>query len=133
LRIGEIPLRAGCAAAKARLSCRNLALAIPAGVSEGIHFMQIDGKTVRHIARLARLKIDAKQAKSLEKELTSILGWVEQLNKIDTSDVQPMTGAADMKMTLRADVMNDGGYPELIVKNAPLTEDHFFVVPKVVE
>ena len=95
--------------------------------------MQIDEKTVRHIARLARLKIDGEQAKALERELSSILVWVEQLDKIDTSGVAPMTGASDIKMRLRPDVVNDGGYPETIVKNAPLTEDNFFVVPKVVE
>lgn len=100
---------------------------------EGNPPMKIDGKTVRHIARLARLKIDDKQAKALEKELTSILGWIEQLNQIDTSGVPPMTGASKLKMALRPDVLNDGGYSELIVKNAPLSEDNFFVVPKVVE
>jgi aspartyl-tRNA(Asn)/glutamyl-tRNA(Gln) amidotransferase subunit C len=95
--------------------------------------MQVDEALVRHIARLARMKIEDEQVKPLERELTAILGWVEQLNGIDTSGVAPLSGAAAMKMALRADVVTDGGYPEDIVRNAPLSEDNFFVVPKVVE
>ncbi len=95
--------------------------------------MQVDEALVRHIARLARMKIEGVQVSSLEQELTAIFGWVEQLNDIDTANVEPMTGVAGLKMQPRPDVVTDGDYAETIVKNAPLTEDNFFVVPKVIE
>ncbi len=95
--------------------------------------MNIDEATVRHIGRLARIKIDDAQVASLKSELTAILGWVEQLNEIDTTDVEPMTSVEAMKMRLRADTVTDGDIAADIVKNAPFAEDNFFVVPKVVE
>lgn len=95
--------------------------------------MHINEAVVRHIARLARLKITEKEAASLERELSAILDWVEQLKEVDVSDVQPMTRTAAMRMKMREDKVTDGGYPGEIVKNAPMTEDNFFVVPKVVE
>lgn len=95
--------------------------------------MQIDETTVRRIARLARIKIDDGEAESLKGELTAILDWVEQLDAVDTSDVPPMTQVVPMEMKKRADGVTDGDKPDDIVANAPLTEDHFFVVPKVVE
>lgn len=95
--------------------------------------MQVDEALVRSIARLARIKIEKKQIPALQQELTAILGWVEQLNDIDTTGVEPMTGAAGMKLRQRKDDVTDGGYPEDVVRNAPLAEDNFFVVPKVIE
>ena len=95
--------------------------------------MKVDEATVRHVARLARIKVTAKEAKSLEKELTAILDWVEQLGEVDTSAVEPMTRVESMALPKRDDKVTDGEIPDLITKNAPLTEDHFFIVPKVVE
>lgn len=95
--------------------------------------MQIDKKTVRHIARLARLKITDEEAKSLEGELTSLLKWVEQLNEVDTEGVEPMSRVVAMDLKRRADKVTDGGIAGDIVKNAPMAEDNYFVVPKVVE
>ena len=95
--------------------------------------MQIDEATVRHIARLARIKITDEDAKSLQSELSSILDWVEQLKEVDTDRVPPMTRVAEMAMKKREDVIADGGYSDDIVKNAPEVDDHYFVVPKVVE
>lgn len=95
--------------------------------------MNIDEATVRHIGRLARIKIDDAQVPGLKSELTAILGWVEQLNEIDTTDVEPMTSVEARSMRLRADVVTEGDMAADIVRNAPLAEDHFFVVPKVVE
>jgi aspartyl-tRNA(Asn)/glutamyl-tRNA(Gln) amidotransferase subunit C len=93
----------------------------------------IDEKTVRHIARLARLKISDAEAQSLKGELNSLLTWVEQLNEVDTSGVEPMTRVVDMSLKKRADQVTDGGIADDIVGNAPEAEDHYFVVPKVVE
>ena len=95
--------------------------------------MQVDEATVRRIARLARIKITDEEAQELQKELTGILNWVEQLNEVDTSNVEPMTRVVPIKLKMRKDEVTDGNIPDDIVKNAPHTDDHFFVVPKVVE
>lgn len=95
--------------------------------------MQIDEGTVRRIARLARVKVTDAEAKGLETELTQILQWVEQLGEVDTTGVEPMTRVVPIELKKREDVVSDGEIAEDVTKNAPLTEDHFFVVPKVVE
>jgi aspartyl-tRNA(Asn)/glutamyl-tRNA(Gln) amidotransferase subunit C len=95
--------------------------------------MQIDEATVRHVARLARIKVTEPEAANLKRELTSILDWVDQLNEVDTSAVEPMTRMGDMQLPKRRDEVTDGGIPDAIVKNAPLSEDNYFLVPKVVE
>ncbi len=95
--------------------------------------MQINEATVRKIAKLARIKVTDQEAKSLEGELSSILSWVEQLNEVDTDGVEPLTSVVETTMKKREDVVTDGGYAQRVTKNAPLSEDNFFVVPKVVE
>jgi aspartyl-tRNA(Asn)/glutamyl-tRNA(Gln) amidotransferase subunit C len=95
--------------------------------------MQVDQAIVRRIARLARIKITDEEAKSLEKELSGILAWVEQLDEVDTAHIEPMTRVVAQELKKRKDVVDDGEIAADIVKNAPMTEDHFFVVPKVVE
>jgi aspartyl-tRNA(Asn)/glutamyl-tRNA(Gln) amidotransferase subunit C len=95
--------------------------------------MKVDEATVRHVARLARIKVSGQEAASLQRELTAILEWVEQLGEVDTSSVEPMTRVESMALPMRADTVTDGGIAEAIVRNAPLTEENFFVVPKVVE
>ena len=95
--------------------------------------MHVDETTVRRIARLARIKITDDEAKSLEGELSGILNWVEQLDEIDTTSVEPMTRVVAQEMKQRPDKVTDGEIADDVVKNAPMTEDHYFVVPKVVE
>lgn len=95
--------------------------------------MKVDEATVRHVARLARIKVTPEQAKALEGELSAILDWVEQLDEVDTANIEPMTRVEAMGLPRREDKVTDGGIPDQIVKNAPLTEDYFFLVPKVVE
>jgi aspartyl-tRNA(Asn)/glutamyl-tRNA(Gln) amidotransferase subunit C len=95
--------------------------------------MQVDAATVQRIARLARIKVTGEEAKALEKELSGILDWVKQLDEVDTSKVEPATRVIPMTLKRRADVVTDGAIADDIVANAPLREDHFFVVPKVVE
>jgi aspartyl-tRNA(Asn)/glutamyl-tRNA(Gln) amidotransferase subunit C len=95
--------------------------------------MQVDEATVRRIARLARIKITDAEAKGLVAELSGILNWVEQLDEVDTSAVEPMTRVVPIELKKREDVVNDGEIADDIVKNAPMVEDHYFVVPKVVE
>ena len=95
--------------------------------------MQVDAATVHRIARLARIKVTDQEAKALEKELSGILDWVKQLDEVDTSKVEPMTRVIPATLKKREDVVTDGGIADDIVANAPAREDHFFVVPKVVE
>lgn len=95
--------------------------------------MQIDEKTVRRIASLARISITDDEARSLENELTGILNWVEQLGEVDTDGVEPLTCVVAQKLKMREDKVTDGGIADDIVKNAPIVDDHYFVVPKVVE
>ena len=95
--------------------------------------MKVDEATVRHVARLARIKVTDAEAQSLQGELTAILNWVEQLDEVDTASVEPMSRVEEMGLKRREDKVTDGGIAEEIMKNAPLTEDYFFLVPKVVE
>jgi aspartyl-tRNA(Asn)/glutamyl-tRNA(Gln) amidotransferase subunit C len=95
--------------------------------------MQVDAATVQRIARLARIKVTDAEAKALEKELSGILDWVKQLDEVDTANVEPMTRVIPMTLKQRADVVTDGGIADDILANAPAHDDHFFVVPKVVE
>ncbi len=95
--------------------------------------MSVDAKTVRRIGHLARIRIEEDQVEAYADELNAILGFVEQLNEVDVDGVEPMTSVIPMTQRLRRDVVSLGGHPEKIVSNAPLSEDNFFVVPKVVE
>lgn len=95
--------------------------------------MSVDADTVRRIGRLARIKIEENDVEKLQGELNVILGFVDQLSEVDVAGVEPMTSVAPMALRRREDQITDGGYPEKIVANAPLSEDDFFMVPKVVE
>lgn len=100
--------------------------------------MSLDTETVRRIARLARIRIDDTQIEAVRGELNGILGWVEQLAEVDVTGVQPLTGAADMVMRLREDVVDDaaptgGARADAVLANAPDRAGNFYAVPKVVE
>lgn len=95
--------------------------------------MSIDSKTVHRVAKLARLKISDEQAETLQSELSGILSWIEQLEQVDVDGVEPMTSVVATSMRMREDVVTDGNMSSKVVSNAPLTEDDFFMVPKVVE
>jgi aspartyl-tRNA(Asn)/glutamyl-tRNA(Gln) amidotransferase subunit C len=95
--------------------------------------MSLDHATVRRIASLARIRVEAHEVETLRTELNGILGWIEQLNEVDVTGIAPLTGAANMAAPLRADVVTDGGYVEKILANAPERIGDFYAVPKVVE
>jgi len=95
--------------------------------------MSIDKETVRNIAKLARIAEPEDRLEPLARELSAILDWVAQLNEVDTEHVPPMTSAVEISLPWRQDVVDDGGYAEDIVRNAPEAQDNFFTVPKVVE
>lgn len=95
--------------------------------------MAVDKGTVRRIAHLARVAVTEAEIPHLEGELNAILAFVEQLNEVDVNTVEAMTSVSPMRMKRRPDVVNDGDKADQILANAPAGEDHYFVVPKVVE
>lgn len=95
--------------------------------------MSVDNATVRRIAHLARIAVEDGEVEHLKGEINAILAFVEQLSEVNVEGVEPMTSVTPMVMKKREDVVTDGGIADLIVRNAPATEDHFFLVPKVVE
>lgn len=95
--------------------------------------MSVDVATVKRVARLARLAVTEDEAVRMTGELNGILGFVEQLSEVDVTGVEPMTSVTPMAMKMRQDEVTDGNIADRIVANAPLTEQNFFEVPKVVE
>ncbi|MFN3075421.1 MAG: Asp-tRNA(Asn)/Glu-tRNA(Gln) amidotransferase subunit GatC [Alphaproteobacteria bacterium] len=95
--------------------------------------MSLDKATVRNIAFLARIELPEEAIEPLVGELSSILGWIEQLQEVDTNGVEPMTSVAAMSLPWRDDVVADGNISGRVLANAPEAEDGFFLVPKVVE
>jgi aspartyl-tRNA(Asn)/glutamyl-tRNA(Gln) amidotransferase subunit C len=95
--------------------------------------MSVDPDLVRRIAHLARIKVADDDLPHLAAELNSILAFVEELNQVDVEGIEPMTSVMPMRMKQRSDVVDDGEIADAIIANAPTSEDHYFVVPKVVE
>ena len=95
--------------------------------------MSVDQATVRRIAHLARIAVRDEDVPHLQEELNAMLAFVEELSAIDVSGVEPMTSVIPMRLPLRADVVTDHAGADVITRNAPGAEDHFFTVPKVVE
>ena len=95
--------------------------------------MAVDADTVRRVAHLARFAVAEDEVAGLQGELNAILAFVEQLAEVKVDGVEPMTSVTPVDMRMRRDKVDDGGMADAIVKNAPATEDHYFLVPKVVE
>jgi aspartyl-tRNA(Asn)/glutamyl-tRNA(Gln) amidotransferase subunit C len=95
--------------------------------------MSVDKDTVRRIARLARIALDEGRLEPMAQELNGIMAWVEQLNEFDVTGVAPMTSVVAQTLKMRDDIITDGAAADALMANAPEREDHFFVVPKVVE
>ena len=95
--------------------------------------MTIDLKTVKHISKLSRISIEEEKAKKLSNDLNSIFKFIEQLNELDTSNVEPLTSIAETTLKLRKDKIESNNIREEILKNSPDKNKDFFVVPKVVE
>ena len=95
--------------------------------------MSLEPATIRRIATLARIHIEDDELARLAAELNGILGWIEQLNEVNVDGVEPLTGAQQMALKMREDVVTDGGYPDKVLANAPERAGDFFAVPKVVE
>ena len=95
--------------------------------------MSVDIATVKRVAHLARIAVTDEEANKMESELNAILGFVEQLGEVDVDGVEPMTSVTPMAMKKRRDAVTDGDKAEDVVANAPVHEERFFLVPKVVE
>jgi aspartyl-tRNA(Asn)/glutamyl-tRNA(Gln) amidotransferase subunit C len=95
--------------------------------------MSVDAATVRRIAHLSRIAVAESDIAHLQGELNAMLAFVEQLSEVNVDGVEPMTSVTPMELKKRADIVNDGEIPDAVLSNAPATEDHFYLVPKVVE
>jgi aspartyl-tRNA(Asn)/glutamyl-tRNA(Gln) amidotransferase subunit C len=95
--------------------------------------MSVDADTVRRVARLARIAVAEEEVGPLQGELNAILAFFAQLGEVNVDNVEPMTSVTPMAMKMRKDEVTDGGIADAIVQNAPARENHFFLVPKVVE
>jgi aspartyl-tRNA(Asn)/glutamyl-tRNA(Gln) amidotransferase subunit C len=98
-----------------------------------VNALSVDAQTVRRVAHLARIAVAEEEIEHLQGELNAILAFVEQLSEVDVAGVEPMTSVIPMELKKREDKVTDGDMPDDIIRNAPATEDHFFLVPKVVE
>lgn len=95
--------------------------------------MSLDRDTVRRVAKLARISVNEDRLDDLGHDLNRILGFVEHLDEVDVSGVQPMTSVASQTLRWREDRVTDGGYPDKVTGNAPAADHDFFAVPRVVE
>ncbi len=95
--------------------------------------MSIDIETARRVAKLARIRVEEAALPALARDLSGILGFMEQLNEVDVTGIEPMTSVTPMRLKRRTDVVTDGNIQAQILKNAPDAREGFFAVPKVVE
>lgn len=93
----------------------------------------VSAADVKKIAKLSRLHVEADRLQPIAEDLNGILAWIEQLGEVDVEGVEPMTSAVDMAAPMRTDAVIDGGQRDAILKNAPKSDDGFFVVPRSVE
>lgn len=95
--------------------------------------MSVTIDNVKRVAKLARIAVSDEKAETMQSELNTILGFIDQLNEVDVEGVEPMTSVIDAAMKKRVDVVNDGDKADDIIANSPASEDNFFMVPKVIE
>jgi aspartyl-tRNA(Asn)/glutamyl-tRNA(Gln) amidotransferase subunit C len=95
--------------------------------------MSVDADTVRRVAHLARIAVAEEELTPLQSELNAILAFFAQLEEVNVDNVEPMTSVTPMAIKMRKDEVTEGGIADAVVQNAPAREDHFFLVPKVVE
>lgn len=95
--------------------------------------MSITKEQTIKLGHLARIRLSEDEAEHYNKEINNILGWIEQLQEVNTDGIEQMTSVSDMDLPMRKDEVTDGAYQEKILKNAPTNDYGCFVVPKVVE
>ena len=95
--------------------------------------MKLDTNTINKIAKLARIRLSEKEADEFLKDINSILDWVEQLNEVNTDNVEPLTNISSSALTKRRDENQDINSSDEILQNSPDKLEGYFAVPKVVE
>ena len=95
--------------------------------------MLIDANTAAKVAKLARIEVESQDLEALAKEFNDILGFIEQLNEVDVDGIEPMTSVTPQKLLRRNDDITDGDKQTSVLKNAPISREGFYAVPKVVE
>ncbi len=95
--------------------------------------MSLTAKDITYIAHLARLKTDVKQAEFYSTQLNQIMDLVEQMNKVDTSGIEPMSHPQDAALRLREDVVTASNCRDEYQGIAPATENGLYLVPRVIE
>jgi aspartyl-tRNA(Asn)/glutamyl-tRNA(Gln) amidotransferase subunit C len=95
--------------------------------------MSIDANTAAKVAKLARIEVESQDLEALAKEFNDILGFIEQLNEVDVDGIEPMTSVTPQKLLRRNDDITDGHKQTSVLKNAPISREGFYAVPKVVE
>ena len=95
--------------------------------------MSIDKDKIKHVSKLARISVDEKKIDSLTKDLSSIFKFIEQLNELNTDNVEPLSSILNEPLRSRKDKINDGKIRDKILENSPNKNNEFFVVPKVIE
>ena len=95
--------------------------------------MSIDKATAAKVAKLARIKVEDDALPALAEEFNTILGFIEQLNEVDSEGVDPMTSVTQQRLKRRVDQISDGDKQSLVLSNAHDAREGFFAVPKVVE
>ena len=95
--------------------------------------MSIDKDKIKHVSKLARISVDEKNIDGLTKDLSSIFKFIEQLNELNTDNVEPLSSILNEPLRSRKDEINDGKIRDKILKNSPNKNEEFFVVPKVIE
>lgn len=95
--------------------------------------MAIDNETVKRVAFLSRLRVDDEKIEATKEEFNKILSWIEELNEVNTDNIEPLISVNDSTLRLQKDEITDGNYQEAVLSNAPDKEYDYFAVPKVVE
>ena len=95
--------------------------------------MSIDANTAAKVAKLARIEVESQDLGALAKEFNDILGFIDQLSEVDVDGIEPMTSVTPQKLLRRNDNITDGDKQTSVLKNAPLSREGFYAVPKVVE
>jgi len=117
---------------KKTYACRLLSRAVN-GLKKWSFSMSIDENTAAKVAKLARIEVESQDLTALAKEFNDILGFIEQLNEVDVEGIEPMTSVTPQKLIRRGDNITDGDKQTSVLKNAPLSREGFYAVPKVVE
>lgn len=95
--------------------------------------MKINKETIKELAHLSRLTFDKEQEDAIEKDLSNILSWIEKLNELDTSNIEPLVHITENVNIMRNDEIGEHLDHKIALKNAPKSDSDYIRVPKVIE